>query len=241
MASSSVTSNCLNHLLELCKPTFLAMSATLVHTVLHILLHIPLYLHLLHLCLPQHESWSENRLPSHPLLDPPLEMPWLLADEGAKAVESTMKIASLPVQLWQAVCFLKDANICRVSVKIQSDFQIPVFLGRRCYAALLSYEATAPYIIVLAALDSITVSVFEVILVEFYKYWIWDEQACLSHTRSNQGVFTNDKERTWWGKEGRTPRRFSTLFVLWPFGGWGLMILLTSTRRGRIFGIVIDV
>ena len=31
-------------------------------------------------------------------------------------------------------------------------------------------------------IDSIAVSVFEVILVEFYKHWIWDNQACLQST-----------------------------------------------------------
>ena len=122
MASSSVTSNCLNPLSKMCKPTFQAMSATLVHIEEE--QHILLSLHLLHLCLPQNESWSENHLLFHPLLDPLLEMPWLLADEGSKATESTMKVASLPVQLWQVVCFLKDANICRIcqnSVRLQDS------------------------------------------------------------------------------------------------------------------------
>ena len=42
----------------------------------------------------------------------------------------------------------------------------------------------------LLKVDSIAVSVFEVILVEFYKYWIWDEQACLTEDSDTHEVYT---------------------------------------------------
>ena len=83
-------------------------------------------------------------------------------------------------------------------------------------------------------LDSIAVSVFVVILVEFDKYWIWDEQACLTNPIKHKKLVSPWVLLYWVSKRERSSAIKTTLLSL---------LLITSTQPQHIrnpFSCLVD-